>query len=179
VPDYADERAKTLDGAIKSSLASLRLPSSRDLIAQLRTYLLKMEAEIHKGNNVYRILRKVESRQRVVITLGPTFDDGQTDQHFHLESGARLSFGLTLREANGRCALVAYRFQLNFPEGHAPSFYRFDLNDKGHAKPLLEPRCHIHPGLENVRLPLPALTPVEVLDRIFLVIEPELVTTLR
>jgi hypothetical protein len=166
-----------LDGVIESSLASLSLPSSRDMIAQVRTYLLRQEAEIHKGNNVYRILRKAESRMLVTITLGPTFDDGPTDQHFYLESGARLSFGLTLREANGRCALVAYRFQLNLPEGHNSSFYRFDLNDKGHAEPLFEPRCHIHPGLEKVRLPLPTLSPVEVLDRIFLVIEPELVTT--
>ena len=118
-------------------------------MAQLRIYLLRQEAEIHHGNNVHGILRKVESRQGVLITLGPTFDSGPTDQHFHHESGARLSFGLTLREANKRCGLVAYRFQLNLPEGHAFSFYRFDLNGKRHAEPLLEPRCHIHPGLEG------------------------------
>jgi len=176
VPDRAHERAQTLDSAIEASLASLSLPSSKDLMAQLRTYLSRQEAEIHKGNNVHSILRKAESRARVTITLGPTFDEGPTDQHFHLESGARLSFGVNLREANGRCALVAYRFQLNLPESRTSSFYRFDLNREGHPTPLYEPRCHIHPGLEEVRLPFPALTPVEVLDRIFLVIEPELIT---
>jgi len=89
-----------------------------------------------------------------------------------------LSFGIILRERNGRCSLVSYRFQLNLPEGHLPSFYRFDLNDKTHETPLFEPRCHFHPGLDEVRLPFPALTPLEVLDRIFLVIEPQLATAL-
>jgi len=167
-----------LDGEIEKSLSSIILPSSKDVVAQLRTYLLRQEDEIGTGNNVYRILRTTTSRNAVIITLGPTFDKGPSDEHFHLESGARLSFGVTLKETNGRCALVAYRFQLNLPTTHSPSFYRFDLNDKLHAQPLQEPRCHIHPGLDMVRLPCPPLAPIEVLDRIFLVIESELLSTL-
>ena len=54
---------------------------------------------------------------------------------------------------------------------------RFDLNDKAHDSPLHEPRCHYHPGADDVRLPCPALTPLEVLDRIFLVIEPQLLAS--
>jgi hypothetical protein len=49
---------------------------------------------------------------------------------------------------------------------------RFDLNPEPHEDPLFEPRCHLHPGLEGVRLPTPALTLSEVLDRIFFVLEP-------
>jgi len=70
--------------------------------------------------------------------------------------------------------LVAYRFHLSLPEGQSPSFYRFDLNDKAHESPLTEPRCHYHPGVDDVRLPCPVLTPLEVFDRIFMVIEPRL-----
>lgn len=106
--------------------------------------------------------------------MGPSIDKGPTDLHFNLESGARLSFGITLREGNGRCSLVAYRFQLNLPETQSPPFYRFDLNEKGHESPLTEPRCHYHLGVEDVRLPCPALTPLDVLDRVFMVIEPQL-----
>jgi hypothetical protein len=96
------------------------------------------------------------------------------DSHFYLESTSRLSFGVTLREANGRCSLVAYRFHMQLPEGSVPSFYRFDLNDKAHQTPLFEPRCHIHPGSDDIRLPCPPLKPLDALDRIFLVIEPQL-----
>jgi hypothetical protein len=70
--------------------------------------------------------------------------------------------------------LIAYRFQLNLPDGRFPSFYRFDLNEEPHGDPLSEPLSHVHPGADDVRLPCPALEPLGVLDRIFFVIEPHL-----
>jgi hypothetical protein len=144
MPDRAPERARALDGRLAELLESVVLLTRRDVTAQLRTYLHGQNAEMGKRNNVYGNL-KVTS----------------------------LSFGITLRQANQRCSLVAYRFQLNLPDGHSTSFYRFDLNEKAHDTPLLEPLCHFHPGTEEVRLPCPVLTPLEVLDRIFLVIEPQ------
>ena len=170
----ASERARTLDEALETSLESITLPASRVALAQVRTYLLDQNVEMGaRRNNVQAILKIEIDRDLVFITLGPSFDKGPTTSHFHLKSGARWSFGITLRATNQSCSLIAYRFQLNLPEAHSPSFYRFDLNSKGHHTPLLEPRCHFHPGAEEVRLPCPALTPLEVLDRIFFVIEPQ------
>jgi hypothetical protein len=175
MPGGAPERAKKLDGGLERLVESIVLPSSRDTIAQVRTYLLKQDADTGHKNDVYKVFKTTISQGVVYITVGPSFDKGPADSHFYLESGSRLSFGITLRENNRRCSLVSYRFQLNLPESHSPSFYRFDLNDKAHETPLFEPRCHFHPGMDEVRLPCPALTPLEVLDRIFLVIEPQLV----
>lgn len=177
MPSGAPERARTLDGGLERLLASINLPSVRDTIAQVRTYLLKQDADLGNRNNVPRILRIVDSHDLVFISLGPSFDKGPTDSHFYLESGSRLSFGITLRVIGRACSLVTYRFQLNLPQSQSPFFYRFDLNDKAHKTPLFEPRCHYHPGKEDVRLPCPPLTPLEILDRIFLVIEPELLVT--
>ena len=174
MPGRAPERAKTLDGELERWLGSIVLPPSRDTAAQLRTYLQKQNADMGNKNNVHGIFKTERSQDIVSITLGPTFDKGPTESHFYLESGSRLSFGINLRESNRRCSLLAYRFQLTLPEGAYPSFYRFDLNAKAHETPLFEPRCHFHPGVDEVRLPCPALTPFEVLDRIFLVIEPQL-----
>ena len=174
MPTRAHQRAKTLDGATEQALQANALPSARQLVADVRTYLLQQDADLGKPNNVYRIFRTATSHQVTTIAVGPHRDKGSTHTHFHLESGSRLSFFVELREGNGRCSLVRYRFQLNLPESQSPSFYRFDLNEKAHEKPLDEPRCHYHPGVEDVRLPCPALTPLDVLDRIFLVIEPRL-----
>ena len=170
MPARAHERAKALDEGIEQSLAGLALPS----VAQIRAYLQGQDADLGHRNNVLRILRTFSNHGLTFVSVGPSFDKGPTETHFHLESGARLSFGITLREANGRCSLIAYRFHLSLPEGQSPSFYRFDLNDKADETPLTEPRCHYHPGVDNVRLPCPALTPLEVFDRIFMVIEPQL-----
>ena len=169
MPTRAHERAKALDGGFEQSLAGIALPS----VAQIRTYLQMQDADLGHRNNVARILKTFSNHGLTFVSVGPSFDNGPTETHFHLESGSRLSFGITLREANGRCFLVAYRFHLSLPEGRSPSFYRFDLNEKAHETPLTEPRCHYHPGVDDVRLPCPALNPLEVLDRIFLVIEPQ------
>ena len=126
-------------------------------------------------NNVYRIYRTDTNHDVTSISVGPALDKGATDSHFYLESGSRLSFAITLRESSDRCSLIAYRFHLSLPANQSPSFYRFDLNDKAHDSPLFEPRCHLQPGIDELRLPCPALTPLEVLDRIFLVIEPQVV----
>jgi hypothetical protein len=174
VPGKALLRAKTLDGSVSFMIASMALSTPRDVIAQMRTYLLKLDADAGKKNNVYNILKTERSRDAVFISVGPSFDKGPTESHFYLESGSRLSFGVTIRDTNPGCSLVAYRFQMNLPEAFSPSFYRFDLNENEHDDPLLEPRCHIHAGVEEIRLPCPALTPLAVLDRIFLVIEPRL-----
>jgi hypothetical protein len=179
MPGGAPQRARKLDEGLERLVESVVLPSSRDTRAQVLTYLLKQNADAGIRNNVYRIFKTTTSRNVTSITLGPSFDKGPTDSHFYLESGSRLSFGITLRESNSRCSLVSCRFQLNLPGGHSPSFYRFDLNNKAHHTPLFEPRCHFHPGVEEVRLPCPALTPLEVLDRIFLVIERQLAVETR
>jgi hypothetical protein len=177
MPARAHERAKALDGGIEASLAGISLPSVRDSVAQIRTYLQNQDADLGHRNNVARILKTDGNHGLKFISVGPSFDHGPTESHFNLESGSRLSFGITLSEGNGRCSLVAYRFQLDLPEGRSPAFYRFDLNPKSHDSPLHEPRCHYHPGADEVRLPCPALTPLEVLDRIFLVIEPQLLAS--
>jgi hypothetical protein len=174
MPAGAPERARKLDDDLGSQAVSIMLPSSRKILAWVRNYLLTQNARADGRNNVYKDLKSETSGGVVVITLGPLFDKGPTDSHFFLKSTSRLSFGITLREANGRCSLIAYRFHLHLPEGSAPSFYRFELNRRPHDTPLFEPRFHLHPGSDDVRLPCPPLSPLDVLDRVFLVIEPTL-----
>ena len=177
MPSGAPIRAKTLDDHYEVALASLGLPSARDVVAQVRTYLQHQDAELSRKNNALRLVKQTVSQEITSITLGPTIDRGPTDQHFYLESESRLSFGIEIRETQGRCSLVAYRFHLSLPDGMSPSFYRFDLNPQAHGSPLTEPRAHYHVAMEHIRLPSPVLAPLEVLDRIFQVIEPQVLQT--
>ena len=173
MPTDAPIRAKKLDARYEEAIASLGLPSARDVAAQVRTYLQYQDADLPRKNNALRLVKLTISQGITSITLGPMIDKGPTDQHFYLESESRLSFGIEVRETQGRCSLVAYRFHLSLPDGISPSFYRFDLNPQAHGSPLFEPRAHYHVAMEDIRLPSPVLTPVEVLDRIFQVIEPQ------
>lgn len=102
--------------------------------------------------------------------MGPTIDKGLTDTHFLLKSGARLSFGLTLRsETRQHSSIVAYRFDYRTEN----TVHRFDLNKDRNQNPLKEPRGHFHAGSDNDRVPTPSLAPIEILDILFFAIEPE------
>ena len=129
----------------------------------------------HSINNVYSKIKfePPDAAGVALIALGPSIDKGPTDQHLHLDSGSRLSFLLVVREAAGTSELVSFRFHFHFPEGHSPVYLRFDLNRDAHKDPLSEPLCHLHPGRKHIRVPIPLLAPIEILDRLFFVIEPD------
>jgi hypothetical protein len=162
--------AQRLDQKLDAEARAIVLPSFKEVLASIRVYLLKQNSEVDQVNNIYQLLKEKKSGPVGLIALGPEFDAGPTDFHYRLRSGSRLSFGITLHESNSRCSLVAYRFHLHIGGNKGPTFFRFDLNRSAHVHPLVEPRSHMHPGQDNVRLPSPALEPLEVLDRIFHVI---------
>ena len=170
MPDRALSRAGDLEARLERQVAEIVLPSFREVLAGIRTYLLKRNLDNGNLNNVYQLLRERTSPDAGFISLGPEFDKGPTESHYKLSSKTRLSFGITLREANGRCKLISYRFHLHLGTARGPSFFRFDLNTRAHPNPLIEPRSHVHPGRDDIRLPFPVLTPLELLDRIFYVI---------
>jgi hypothetical protein len=176
----AKRRAELRDQALSQQATETFIRNRpRRVFSHLRAYLWEQSQLSGVRNDVYRAL-KMESQRgdQFLICLGATFVKKPADAPFELGSGARLSFGLTLRETGSRSCVVActFRYYLpsDLPPGRSPEFLRFDLNRESHSDPLAEPRCHLHPGLDEVRLPLPVLDPFEVLDRIFFVIEPAL-----
>jgi hypothetical protein len=166
------QRAAVLEERIEEELSKLpALPPPSELFRILRHYLQQRADEDHPGNNVFGLIRLQRERNKARIHLGPSIDKGPTSTHFRFASGARLSFGVSLRDVRQHSDLVAYRFHMAPPKKSPFLALRFDLNETGHANPLYEPRCHFHLG-GDVRLPCPVLNPLEVLDRIFYVLEP-------
>jgi hypothetical protein len=169
--ESARQRAVALDAKTNRQLSDHPLGPAKEVFKEIRAYLFRRSEETNEPNNPYGLLKFYPSRGAAQIDLGPTIDKGQTEDHFRFDSGARLCFGLTLREAAGGSQLVAFRYHYTYPDGHAVKFLRFDLNDEVHPDPLAEPRCHVHPGTEDLRLPFAVHNPLEILDRIFFVLE--------
>lgn len=166
--DEARQRALSLDRALSERASQIVMGRPTGVFLRLRAYLE------HQASKLKRT--EPDRNGLVSICLGPAFDKGPTPEHFLFDSGTRLSFWLMLHEENGESSLVAYSFRYWLPSGRSPEFLRFDLNRESHPDTLKKPRCHLHPGLDQVRLPLPVLDPFEVLDRIFFVIEPALLS---
>jgi hypothetical protein len=146
--------------------AGLQIAPPKRLLQQIRAYLIERQDDGHPGTNLHK-LKYERSTDETLINLGPTIDKGLDDSHFHFSSGARLSFGLTVRDRNQHAEIVAYRFDYRLED----SVMRFDLNATPHPDPLVEPRAHFHPGCDEIRVPTPALMPIEILDLIFFVID--------
>jgi len=143
------------------------------MLSEVRALLYNYQQQQQSAmNNVYGLLRlEKDSQGHALIGLGPTFDKGTAAEHFIFDSGARLSFGLTLQERGQGTRLLGYRVHYAAPEDKHPSFIRFDLNRAIHQSPLLEPMCHLHPGHDEIRLPSVPLDPVHVLELVLYVVD--------
>ena len=166
----AQNRAIALNLEIDQEADAHQLDEPGMFLTHIRSLLLSNEQQ-EVINNIHTLLKKTENRDMVYIVLGPQIDKGPSDGHFKFDTGARLSFGITLRRQRKKAALHSYRFHYAFPDGHSPAFIRFDLSPKGDRAHLEESRCHIHPGLSKTRIPSRVLSPIEVLDRVFYVLD--------
>ena len=170
--ERARSRAETLDSGTQKEIGERMLAPPRVVFSEIRAYLYRRCEKMRTKNDPYDLLKLVpESNGVASIELGPTIDKGPTPEHLHFESGARLSFGLTLREVDRGSQLVAFRYHYQLPAKSSPEYLRFDLNEGPHTDSLVEPRGHLHPGLEDVRIPISLHDPFEILDRIFFVLE--------
>ncbi len=157
-------------------MGRLALPASAKTLASDVRKCLTMAADEGALRTppeiIFRLLKKEErtpDRGTIVVALfgGATFDKGQSDDAFFIRSdGARLSFGVAVAyRRDVEPELLTYRFHLRFPRNSSPAFIRFDLNDES-REPLIEPRSHLHPGSNELRLPVPVMTPLEILERL-------------
>jgi len=143
------------------------------LFLRLRGYLVKQDRRIGTKHDLEKIVKyDGGAGDTFQIFLGPTIDKGDDGSFFSFPSGARLSFSIAVRTEHGGSKLLSYRFQFSFPAKHSPEFIRIDLLGKSHSDPLAEPFAHVHPGIHSVRLPCVPLDPIEVLDRVFFVLDP-------
>jgi hypothetical protein len=166
----AQNRAIALNLKIDHEANAHELEEVGTFLTRIRSHLLSNEQQ-EVSNNIQALLKRTENRDMVNIVLGPQIDKGPSEGHFKFDTGARLSFGITIRRERKKSRLHSYRFHYVFPEGHSPSFIRFDLNPSGDRAPLEESRCHLHPGLDATRIPSRVLGPLEVLDRVFYVLD--------
>ena len=80
---------------------------------------------------------------------------GEKD-HFTRDDGALLDFSITIREQAEVVKLLAYDFLIELPRGLGTPLLRFDLNLPGQANENIGLRSHIHPGVNEDQLIVPA-----------------------
>lgn len=127
---------------------------------------------VHPSARLQKELAKVplQKDERLRILLGAGNADGtrfsedpSQTAHFVLADGARLDFSITLREGRQGASLEGYIFSLTFPGDHpTPPFLRLDMNLSNHRNDLHGLRVHLHPGSNDLQVPVPWMSLSEV-----------------
>lgn len=165
--------AVALDARTASEIDSFALAAPQDCFRDIRIYLQRMTDRDKTTNGAHVLSIRQAENGDSQIDAGPTVFREPCNNCIHFRSGADLSFGITLRYDGDATTLVSYRFHLRLPPSSGLRFVRIDLNSsKKDYDALHMPRSHMHPGFEGIHIPFPAMRPLEVLDRIFHVIEP-------
>ena len=157
----------------------------------LRTELIKILVKAHRARRIKTSPEEIQRRitlmdeQVIAQQLGAVFKDlkskdlsegafcivgGVKNQkrsknlpHFERDDGAWFDFSITVRETAQRLELLAYDFEIRFQAGMGSPFLRFDLNLPDHRNQDRDLRCHQHPGVDDLLVPAPLMTPSEML----------------
>jgi len=89
---------------------------------------------------------------------------GEKD-HFKRDDGALIDFSITVQQGAEAVELVAYDFVIELPAGLGPPFLRIDLNKPETDNEHIGLRSHMHSGVNEDQLivPAPVMSPVEIL----------------
>jgi hypothetical protein len=113
---------------------------------------------------VYQLVKLDDPKPTESVIVGgfKNFKRNPALPHFKRDDGAWFDFAITVEQKRrGALELVAYNFELRFPDGSHPAFIRLDLNDPGHSNEDHGLRCHLHPGNDDLQVPAPLLSPGE------------------
>lgn len=169
--EAARTSAREVEGAVCAITPSLPR-SPKKLRSEIHASLIRASDEgllRSAPHDVFKLLNltvePMPQGEVAALICGEHFDDGQEEGAFlYRADGARLSFSITVHFPNTQApVLFAYRFHVRFPAHSVPQFVRIDLNRPGGAiDPLAEPRSHLHPGSDDLRLPAPIMSPQQL-----------------
>ncbi|MDY7012921.1 MAG: hypothetical protein SVX43_04840 [Cyanobacteriota bacterium] len=148
-----EESAKQLKAKILKCLTS----ASNDKVLKTKIFeihdLLKLAKAEKHGKNVWEIAggqRNFKRRKEI--------------PHFERWDGCWFDFAILIEEASKKSAeAIAFNFEIRFPENDSVNFLRFDLNLPHHNNEMRGMRFHIHPGSDDLMIPSPPLSPLEIL----------------
>ena len=120
---------------------------------------------------VFDHLRRARPPERVSTDpdahalIGGEKDRRRESARFVRDDDAWFHFTITVVEdGNGPLQLIAYDYEIVFPEGHIPPFVRLDLNPPMHRNVSRDLRSHVHPGNDDMHVPAPIVGPEEAID---------------
>jgi hypothetical protein len=160
-----------LQGVLCSDAALELGESSSQLFKKLRAQLRAASDDgllETKHSEIYQHLTHESDPaigRRSIITYGkPNFHRVITEPHILRDDGAWFDFGLTLEDHRKGSHLLAYHFEIRFPDHAQARFLRIDLNKPEHANEDQGLRSHFHPSDDDILFPSAVFNPSDALS---------------
>ncbi|MCY7407358.1 MAG: hypothetical protein LH631_08275 [Alkalinema sp. CAN_BIN05] len=83
--------------------------------------------------------------------------------HFSRHDGCWFDFAIMIDENSTPSEIIAFNFEIRFPDSVPVQYIRYDLNIPDHNNESHGLRFHIHPGCDDFRLHSPPISPLEIL----------------
>ncbi len=170
--DARRQRAEALQGRLLGGVADLPR-DARALFTEIRRHLVRASDAGRLRDppeHVFRWAKLTDApahgpAAHAIVGGEKNFARTRDKAHFTRSDGAWFDFSLTIRERHGEpVELVAYNFEMRFPDQTTPAWLRLDLNPPGHGNEAGGHRAHLHPAADDLTLPYAALHPIETLD---------------
>lgn len=180
-----EQAARTLQSRLQGVKGALpaAVRTAHQLRRHLRAVLLKASKEEtlkETQGQIEALLKEAPAsssggrtqRQGTVLQLlgggnkdGTRFSEDPSERSaFTRHDGAKLDFSLTVREGDQGVEILGYVFRITFENDKlCPSFLRIDMNLPQHANEEDGLRVHLHPGNNDLQVPMPWMTPREIL----------------
>lgn len=159
---------RSVQDRVVSAWPSLEADTADKLRNELRAVLMRARnVGLLKtaSNGIYEWVRrndKPEADEEILGGVKTSRDPG--DAHLVRDDGAWIHFKVRVRQDDRKkLTLIAYDFEMVFPEGYRLPWLRLDLNPPDHPNAERELRSHIHPGNDDLQWPAPVMTPQEIL----------------
>ena len=151
-----------LQGAIKDGRLKVDQHTVWTLLKPCETPSSRLKKELQKVGEQLRILLGGGNSDGTRFSEKP-----EMTPHFPLDDGSRMDFSITVRESKNGIKLEGFIFSLSFPDSPrtatGPRFLRLDMNLSNHRNDQDGLRVHLHPGSNDLQVPVPWMSPEEVL----------------
>lgn len=166
--EYCDQIQTRTWKAIPSS----SIKSAKELRAQIFNCLNQASNEgilATKLHEIHRLLKLAESKQdgaNVYEILGGqrNFKRRVDIPHFKRADGCWFDFSILIDQQARNVEIIAFDFEIRFPEKMPVRFLRFDLNPPGHGNDDRGMRFHLHPGSDDLMIHSLPMSPLEIVN---------------
>jgi hypothetical protein len=153
-------------------ISPLKVKSTSSLLNQLRkiltdacdaNVLLSNQSEIYKYLKIIEKAKTNKDGHDEIMGGAKNIKRSKDFPHFERLDGVWFDFAITLNTTDKLTDVIAFNFEIRFPNNDPLEYLRFDLNPPKHHNEDIGMRFHVHPAHRDIKFHAAPMSPIEIL----------------